>query len=97
MDLPMTSQHVGNMVLHYVILPTTSPTYPFQILFIPTIKLLLFPPMTFLFNPPPQSFTCRADLTRLGSAFSTLAGGPGAVMSDSFASNCLSVEVIFSI
>ena len=49
-----TIGHVGNTVLHPMVLLTTSPAYPFPILCIPPIKLLWFPPMNFLWSTPSE-------------------------------------------
>ena len=86
-------RHIGNTDLYHVIFLTTSPIYLFLILHILPYDFLWWP----FFDPPPQSFTCRANSVRLSSAFSTLTSSPGTAMSNSFTSNCLSAEVIFLI
>ena len=88
--------HIGDTVSHHVTFLCTSPTYSLMFLQIPPIELLQFSPMTLL-DPPPQLFVYNADSARLNSGCWTLTGGPGGAMSDSFTSNCLSMEVISSI
>ena len=86
-------RHVSNTISHHMTFLSALPTCSSLLLWIPQSNSSDFSPWPF-FDPPPRLFVYNADSARLGSGCSTLTSGPGAAMSDSFALNCLSMEVI---